>query len=92
MIRKGICFLILCDRFWIKIIRLGLNVICFVHVSRKCVLLFLIKMSKVQSSVLKYVAGFGENVFASDGRNLLCQVCEIKVNSVSAYCHTTSEI
>ncbi|XP_025194335.1 CGG triplet repeat-binding protein 1-like [Melanaphis sacchari] len=42
-------------------------------------------MSKVQSSVRKYVAEFGENIFASDGGILFCKVCEIKVNSVKHF-------
>lgn len=42
-------------------------------------------MSKVQSSVRKYVAEFGENIFACDGGILFCKVCEIKVNSVRRF-------
>ncbi|KAF0701739.1 DUF659 domain-containing protein [Aphis craccivora] len=42
-------------------------------------------MSKVQSSVRKYVAEFGENFFASDGGILFCKVCEIKVNSAKRF-------
>lgn len=46
---------------------------------------YFIKMSKIQSSVRKYVAEFGENIFASDGGILICKVCEIKVNSVKCF-------
>ncbi|KAL4107246.1 hypothetical protein QTP88_017630 [Uroleucon formosanum] len=42
-------------------------------------------MSKVQSSVRKYVAEFGENIFACDGGILFCKVCEINVNSVKRF-------
>lgn len=42
-------------------------------------------MSKVQSSVRKYVAEFGENIFACDGGIIFCKVCEIKVNSVKRF-------
>ncbi|KAF0704481.1 CGG triplet repeat-binding protein 1-like, partial [Aphis craccivora] len=42
-------------------------------------------MSKVQSSVCKYVAEFGENIFASDGGIIFCKVCEIKVNSAKRF-------
>lgn len=42
-------------------------------------------MSKVQSSVRKYVAEFEENIFACDGGILFCKVCESKVNSVKRF-------
>jgi len=38
-------------------------------------------MSKIKSSVCKYVSEFGENIFASDGGILFCKMFEIKVNS-----------
>ncbi|KAL4098981.1 hypothetical protein QTP88_023484 [Uroleucon formosanum] len=42
-------------------------------------------MSKVQSSVRKYFAEFGENIFACDGGILFYKVCEIKVNSLKRF-------
>jgi len=46
---------------------------------------YFIKMSKVQSSVRKYVAGFGENIFWIRRGILFYKVCEIKVNCVKRF-------